>query len=220
LNPSIGTWLNDKTGDNFRNILLNKSLYSDITFKVEDKVIYAHKTVLASRCAVLSTMFAGNFVESKKSSEIPIPDTTHECFLALLEFLYTDHAPIEKSDAVGIMTLANRFGMSRLVTLCELYISKAVETATKDDIVKADIDIIGLLHVSQAHNANQLAQFCLHFIYSNYQLMKKREEWKTLEGENMKYIEENQWPPVSYLKELEVYEKLIGAKSDDKCSIM
>lgn len=54
--------------------------------------------------------------------------------------------------------------MTRLVTLCELYISKAVEVATQDDITKADIDVIGLLHISQAHNAPQLEKFCLHFI--------------------------------------------------------
>ncbi len=33
--------------------------------------------------------------------------------------------------------------MERLMCLCELYISKHVERATKDSIAKADIDIIG-----------------------------------------------------------------------------
>ncbi len=33
--------------------------------------------------------------------------------------------------------------MSRLMSLCELYISKYVERTTKDSIEKANIDIIG-----------------------------------------------------------------------------
>jgi len=220
LNPSIGTWLNDTTGSLSKELFLNKKTLSDISFKVEGKTIYSHKAILASRCAVLATMLSGGFMESKHA-DIPIPDTTFECFLALIEFLYTDHAPIEKLDAVELMILANRFGMSRLVTLCELYISKDVEVATRVDIIKADIDVIGLLLVSQTHNAPQLAAFCSHFIYSNYQLMIKRPEWKSIEGENRKFMDEHQWPPVSYLKELEIYEKATGGKSDDKqCAIM
>ena len=37
----------------------------------------------------------------------------------------------------------NRYVMSRLMSLCELYISKHVERATKDSIAKANVDIIG-----------------------------------------------------------------------------
>jgi hypothetical protein len=49
-----------------------------------------------------------------------------------------------------------------------------------------------------------------------------------LEGENLKWVEENQWPPKSYLKELEEYQKALeqykrgtGETTNDKgCSIM
>ncbi len=33
--------------------------------------------------------------------QIDICETSYENFLALLEYLYTDHAPIEEGDAVG-----------------------------------------------------------------------------------------------------------------------
>jgi hypothetical protein len=53
-------------------------------------------------------------------------------------------------------------------------------------------------------------------------------EWKKLEGENLKWVEENQWPPKSYLKELEDYQRALeeykretGDTSAGKtCSIM
>ena len=139
-----------------------------------------------------------------------------------LEYLYTGHSSIESSeDPVGILVLSNRFGCPRLMTLCELYISKMVEKATKDNIEKAEIDVIGLLLESQRQNALQLAAFCLHFISSNYQPFKKREEFKLLQEENLKHVEEHQWPPVSYLKELEVYEKEMAKfNKSDKCRIM
>ncbi len=37
----------------------------------------------------------------------------------------------------------NRYVMSRLKSLCELYISKHVQRATKDSIAKTNVDIIG-----------------------------------------------------------------------------
>jgi len=217
-NPSIGTWLNDRTSQKSKHLFFNKELLSDLSFSVEDQLISVHKSVITSRCDVLSAMFSGKFVESINKI-VEMPDSSAESFLAFLEYIYTEHSPIEENDAIGIFVLSDRFQISRLRTLCELYISKMIERACKTDITKADIDVIGLLHLAQSHNAKQLADFCLHFIATNYQPMKKRPEFETLKGDNLRWIEENQWPPVSYFKELEAYEKLIGKSrnpSDDK----
>ena len=67
-----------------------------------------------------------------------------DTFLAFLEYLYTDHSPIEDSDSIGILELANQYMMLRLTALCELYISKHVERATANSIAQADVDIIGI----------------------------------------------------------------------------
>lgn len=45
--------------------------------------------------------------------------------------------------------------------------------------------------------------------------MSKRKEFKKLEGKNKAYVEEHQWPPVSYLKDLEAYEKATGKHSSN-----
>ena len=62
--------------------------------------------------------------------------------LAFLEYLYTDHSPIEEGDSVGILVLANEYVMPRLTSLCELYITKEVDRATVKCIARADIDVI------------------------------------------------------------------------------
>jgi hypothetical protein len=49
-----------------------------------------------------------------------------------------------------------------------------IQAATKDEITKANIDVIELLLAAQQHNAQQLAKFCLHFIATNYGPMKQR----------------------------------------------
>lgn len=64
LNPSIGTWLNDRNALVAKKLFLNKSLFSDVVFSVAGVTIPAHKLVLCSRCEVMSAMLSGNFMES------------------------------------------------------------------------------------------------------------------------------------------------------------
>ena len=74
-----------------------------------------------------------------------------ECFLALLEYMYTDHSPIKENDSVGIMVLADEYGQSRLIDICELYITREVHRNTRKQIEKAEIDVIGLLLTAEVN---------------------------------------------------------------------
>ena len=71
-------------------------------------------------------------------------DITYDNMLAFLEYLYTDHSPIEEGDSVGILILSNEYVMPRLTALCELYITKEVDRATSKCIARADIDVVGM----------------------------------------------------------------------------
>ena len=82
-------------------------------------------------------------VKTSLNFQIVIHDTTPENFLAFLEYLYTDHSPIEDGDSVGILELSDKYGTPRLMALCELYVSKVVEKATVQSIAEADVDVVG-----------------------------------------------------------------------------
>ena len=74
-----------------------------------------------------------------------IPEVELNTFLAFLEYLYTDHSPIEDcTDSIGILDLSNRYVLPRLTSLCELYIAKHVERATSESIAQAGVDVIGM----------------------------------------------------------------------------
>ena len=81
--------------------------------------------------------------------QIEIQDVSLENFLAILEYLYTDHAPIEEGDSVGIMILANRFCLPRLVTLCEVSITKKMDSVIQKRVADVTSDIIKLLLTSK-----------------------------------------------------------------------
>ncbi|CAH1773133.1 unnamed protein product [Owenia fusiformis] len=204
LNPSIGTYLNDETGAKLKKMFLNKPLLADIIFIVEGTKVFAHKAVVTTRCEVLAAMFSGHFVETSKGSctQVEIGGTSLATFLALLEYLYTDHSPIEENDSIEILVLANQYCQTRLINLCELYITKEIDRSVTKSIEKSDIDVIGLLLSCQFHNADQLAKWCLHFISTNYSAFVNRSEFPQLADSNLEYIEEHRWPPVSYLNEM------------------
>ena len=71
LNPSIGTWLNDRNGSVAKKLFLNNSLFSDVTFSVKGECIPAHKLILCCRCDVMSAMLSGRFMESE-SKEVQL----------------------------------------------------------------------------------------------------------------------------------------------------
>lgn len=48
--------------------------------------------------------------------------------------------------------------------------------------------------------------------------MKGRPEFDHLKGDNLKYIEEHQWPPESYLERVAEFEKLNGKNKN--CIVM
>jgi Rho family protein len=76
--------LNDQTGAMSKSLFFDKQSLTDISFKVGEKVFHAHKAVLSARCKVLATMFTSGFIESAKSHEIEIGETSPEAFEAFI----------------------------------------------------------------------------------------------------------------------------------------
>lgn len=203
--------MNDKSGEIAKELYLKKNFDSDVTFNLEEGSVSAHRTIVSIRSHVLDVMLNGSFIESKQS-EIKINDMEYRIFKGILEYMYSDHTDIEGVDPLSFIEVANLYGLKRLLTLAELYASKLIEKETANGIEKSNIDVIGILHFAQAHNADQLANFCLHFISNNYEPFSCRPEFKKLKGKNLEYIEEHRWPPLSYIKELEIYEKNLKKK--------
>jgi Rho family protein len=225
LNPSIGTWLNDETGAILARLFLNKPEFSDLEFLVstskknaKSTKILANQAIISARCPTLAeSLDAGNH---EGLGSLPVSGNVNT-FQEFVQYLYADHCGITPDNQVELIEIAAKFGVPRLISLCELYISKTIETATFQGIENASIDVIGLLHVANAAGADQLRAFCLHFISTNYGPMKKRAEWKTLSKADLQHIEEHKWPPQSYLDAVADYEQQMRALgNDDKCSIM
>ncbi|XP_023610375.1 rho-related BTB domain-containing protein 1 isoform X2 [Myotis lucifugus] len=96
---------------------LSKGTFSDVTFKLDDGAISAHKPLLICSCQWMSAMFGGSFVEST-NSEVYLPNINKMSMQAVLDYLYTKQlSPNLDLDPLELIALANRFCLPHLVAL-------------------------------------------------------------------------------------------------------
>ncbi|XP_053244328.1 rho-related BTB domain-containing protein 1 isoform X2 [Podarcis raffonei] len=188
---------------------LSKETFSDVTFKLEDGNINAHKPLLICSCEWMSAMFGGSFIESS-NTEVVLRNINKTSMQAVLDYLYTKQlSSSQELDMLELIALANRFCLPHLVALAEQH---AVQELTKTSVsgVSIDGDVLYDLEIAQFHNANQLAAWCLHYICTNYNSVcsKFRKEIKTKSPDNQEYFERHRWPPVWYLKEEDHFQRI------------
>ncbi|XP_053921683.1 rho-related BTB domain-containing protein 2-like isoform X2 [Cuculus canorus] len=185
---------------------LAKGVFADVVFRVDDGAVPAHKPLLIAGCDWMMAMFRGAFRESY-ATEVALPGTNRACLRAVLDFLYTGaFSPAPELDATELLVLANRLCLPRLQALTEQY---AVEELLRALAQRAEMDaqVLLFLELSQAHNAPQLAAWCLHYVCTNYNRLCRRfpREMKLMPAENREHFERHRWPPVWYLKEEDRY---------------
>ena len=68
---------------------------------------------------------------------------------------------------------------------------------------------------TQLHNGEQLSGFLLHFVASNFLAFEKTEDFQKLTGENLSYVKEHRWPPLSYINAMEEWKEKYGGEEDN-----
>ncbi|XP_056432707.1 rho-related BTB domain-containing protein 1 [Gadus chalcogrammus] len=187
---------------------LTKNTFTDVTFRLDDGTISAHKPLLIASCDWMAVLFGGSFMESC-NNEVVFPNTSRVCMQSVLEYLYTDSlSPGPELDPMELTALANRLCLPRLTALTEQYTVTELSRAARagQDV---DGDVLTYLELAQFHNASQLAVWCLHHICTHYNSVcaNYRKEIKSKSQENQRYFERHRWPPVWYLKEEDHYRR-------------
>lgn len=72
--------------------LLESGHNADVTFKVEDAELAAHRMILTTRSAVFAALLNGEMREGKEGV-VTVEDIRAPVFRALLHFVYTDTLP-------------------------------------------------------------------------------------------------------------------------------
>ncbi|KAF0312619.1 Rho-related BTB domain-containing protein 2 [Amphibalanus amphitrite] len=198
-------------------VCLEEGLFSDVLFQLDDGTAAAHRPLLMARSDVMEVMFAGNFRESK-AKMVSLRDVTESTFRVLLHFMYSDTVPaIRPQDCLPLLQLGNRLCLQRLLSLVERATAEQLQDAAADGQDCVEL-VLSLLEPGQLHNADQLADWCLHYLATNYDTMCKRypKQVRALHPENQAYLNKHRWPPTWYLKDYDCYERMVRERQREE----
>jgi len=148
--------------------LLKNSSFSDVSLKIGDTVIRAHKAILSARCSKFNGMFTANMKEAHQA-EIEIKYEHPQIFSLMLEFLYGDTIAIsDEETALELLCLADEYLLWNLRELCEFEIIKYVTVS----------NAARLFEIAYKHNASVLKSYCKSFILTRYQRFLNCREFK------------------------------------------
>ncbi|XP_068625544.1 rho-related BTB domain-containing protein 1 [Battus philenor] len=201
-----------------REVCVERNLFADVTFDLDDGIHLAHRAVLMARCDPMKAMFQGHFREST-SRVISFPGVKMYAFQILLYYIYSDKVPnVEPTRCLELLELANRLCMNRLVSLIE---ARVIEQLQHQDRVCGEDDqvveiALSLLEPVKLHNAHSLAEWCTWRLCGAYDRVCRA---RHLSQSSRDYLADNRWPPVWYVKEYDYYKKCFNEQCKEQKDI-
>ncbi|XP_065158993.1 ankyrin repeat and BTB/POZ domain-containing protein 2 isoform X2 [Atheta coriaria] len=138
---------------------VNNPELSDVTFRVEGRLFYAHKIVLVTASPRLRAMLSSKLCEGGLPT-VQINDIRYHIFQIVMQFLYQggcqtlEPAP---EDILELMAAANFFQLDGLLRYCE---SRCAAIVSLDNVVSMYIH-------AKVYNAVQLLEYCQGFLLQN-----------------------------------------------------
>lgn len=113
---------------------------SDVSFLVEGQEVFANRALLAVRSDYFDAMLFGGMSESRMMDDeeeerkpIELQDISHNVFVKVLEYLYTDTVSDLTWDlGIPLLIASEQFMLERLKALCEDRIRKEI---TVDNVI-------------------------------------------------------------------------------------
>lgn len=153
-------------------VLLNNHIWSDlnISFPTENVTIPAHRIIVAPASSVLADMIGqtvnGNYL-------IEIDDLSHNSFMEILRYIYTDFLQITMDNAISTMNAARKYKLHYLEEKC-------INTIAAE--IKADNVCT---YFNNCTEDNVIVERCLKLIRAETRPVLQSESFLTLTNEKM-----------------------------------
>ncbi|GAU23358.1 hypothetical protein TSUD_334050 [Trifolium subterraneum] len=135
---------------------------SDVTFIVEGKRFYAHRSCLLSS-DIFRAMFDGGYRE-KEAKDIEIPNIKWNVFELMMRFIYTGTVDVDLDIAVDLLKAADQYLLDGLKRICEYTISKGIS-----------VENVSLMYaMSETFNATSLRYSCILFVLNRYDSLSSK----------------------------------------------
>lgn len=121
--------------------------FFDVQFLVENKVIVAHRIILADRSEVFRILWNENNPH-KRNEAIPIVDTSHDCFSNFINAIYYGTTPTDSEMCLEMVKLAERYDVQDIKITAEGCVIKSIGKE----------NAIHILITSELHKADKIKQ--------------------------------------------------------------
>jgi len=132
---------------------------SDVSFKVEDKTLPAHKDILIQKSKYFANLFNSGMVESRQNI-IEIPDCEFQVFQEFLRFLYFDKVKLDPEIARKLFIFAEKHLKYDLQDKC-------VEFLGENNNLK---NVYTNLDFAREQGISQLQSWCVNFCLTKIDL--------------------------------------------------
>lgn len=150
--------------------MLNDEEYSDVTFVVEGRPVYALRAVLGKRCEHFAAMFRSGMRECEEGAEIPIPNMSYAVFLLILEYLYTDTVKIDLEHAVELYIASDLYQLATLREMCCVVVRRSVGSENAAYLLQS-------AHEAHCHVMKDIA---MEYIVANFDVISKSDGIKSV----------------------------------------
>ena len=150
--------------------------FTDISLRVDDQVVLAHKAVLAARCSYFEALFR-SFMPENQEVKITFGKAvpSFPAFMSLLRFIYYGEVRMPPEDSLYIFSAPNFFGFTnlRLHNHCKASLEK--------DVSKENV--LTMLEVSDKIQVQTMKNRCLDMIARKFPEIVKQEYFRQLKRE-------------------------------------
>jgi len=144
------------------------SMMSDIQFRIEGTIVHGHK-LFCGRSPVLLA----------HEGVMDIENTTHDLFLVLLSYLYTDKISIHSPEnALELYALAQRFQVDRLKRICLAYLANAFTIENAAQVFMA----------AEKFQISDLRERALQFILQNFNEVSRSVSFEEMGRTNVELV--------------------------------
>ncbi|KAG7310153.1 hypothetical protein JYU34_004706 [Plutella xylostella] len=154
-------------------------LMSDLVLEVGGVSYPAHRLILCANSEVFQVMLMNREWSEWRESRIVLQETTSAAavFPLFLKYLYTGQIRISHQTVLPVLSLADKYNVKDLVTLCLCYMSNHIAQAARLG------EIVAWMQYTMACGHNDVAKACQNFVKWNFEWACSERELPRLEGD-------------------------------------
>ncbi|KAK0160479.1 hypothetical protein PV328_007887 [Microctonus aethiopoides] len=149
-----------------------KNQFSDVGLVAGERIIRAHRSVLAAGSAYFNAMFTGGLVEEQQEL-VEIHAISANILTMLVDFIYTGNVDITQDNVQELFAAADMLELDEVVSGCIAYLQQQLHNT----------NALGIYRFAEAHNRLDLMETALRFIEVNFPQVSQEEEFLDLPKE-------------------------------------